>query len=155
SQVLHFLNGDPDQLLAPAAHSVRLLRRQPLAHTILETEGRIEVRAHKIVLELSRLIERMQGDLPRDHPLDGRAIVHESLLLRRHSPAHRRSGACLWHARATHALHPEEARYFAHFQLPAPSPKWPGPRIPWSGHRISWDGGHVSGWVAASRRPGR
>ena len=59
-QMPHLLDRHLDQLAAPAAHGGDFLRAQALGLAVLETEGRIQVGAHQVVLELRRLVQRMQ-----------------------------------------------------------------------------------------------
>jgi len=58
-QVAHFIDGDIDDRPPPALYGFGLLGAQAFRFAVLQREGGVEVGAHQIVLELRRLLERV------------------------------------------------------------------------------------------------
>ena len=62
-QMPHLLDGDLNDLLAPAPDRFRLYLRQSLVRR-LQAEGGVQVSTHQVVFEFGRLVERMDQLFP-------------------------------------------------------------------------------------------
>ena len=61
----HLLERDAHDRAAPARNGLGFALRQTFGRSVAQTEGRIEIRAHQVVLELGGLVERVHEPLTR------------------------------------------------------------------------------------------
>ena len=80
-QVTHLLDGDVHQHAAPALHRLSLGSGESLRLALLETRGGVEVRAHQVVLELGRFVQRIDQDLALQERARVSGVVHAMVSL--------------------------------------------------------------------------
>jgi hypothetical protein len=72
----HLADRDIGDDAPPARDRGRFPGRQPLALAVLEAEGRIEIRAHQVVLEFRGLVQHVQQHLAAGHGRCGFGLCH-------------------------------------------------------------------------------